>query len=49
MPTVEYKEGYSAYLDDEDKEANPYYHTKEQSDSDKFYDWLQGWFDARKG
>lgn len=46
MQTIEYKEGYNAYLDGEGKETNPYHSSKEQSDPDKFDDWLQGWFDA---
>jgi ribosome modulation factor len=41
MQSLEYKEGYQAYLDGEAFNANPY-----KDDADKFEDWSDGYFQA---
>lgn len=41
MQTIEYKEGYQAFIDGDSHLTNPY-----KDDADKYDDWSQGYFDA---
>lgn len=50
--SLEYNEGYQAYLDGESKGCNPYKYNAEEDhrdnedDADKYDDWNEGYFQA---